>query len=129
MSSEFGFLILHPCISPDILGCAGMDTRSLLDGRVARHRNLDHPCLCGSADWSLIHALRICPLFLHLRRTWLQCLQSRHYDVDLLSDDSLLRFIFAPHGMGNTRSSAHAHVLFVAGICQAQRSLPEGLGL
>ena len=103
--------------------------RSLLDGRVARHRNLDHPCLCGSADWSLIHALRICPLFLHLRRTWLQRLQSRHYDVDLLSDDSLLRFIFAPHGMGNTRSSAHAHVLFVAGICQAQRSLPEGLGL
>ena len=100
-----------------------------LDGRVARHRNLDHPCLCGYADWSLIHALRTCPLFLHLRRTWLQRLQSRHYDVDLLSDDSLLRFIFAPHGMGNTRSSAHAHVLFVAGVCQAQRSLLEGLGL
>ena len=100
-----------------------------LDGRVARHRNLDHPCLCGYADWSLIHALRTCPLFLHLRRTWLQRLQSRHYDVDLLSDDSLLRFIFAPHGMGNTRSSAHAHVLFVAGICQVQRSLLEGLGL
>ena len=100
-----------------------------LDGRVARHRNLDYTCLCGSADWSLIHALRTCPLFLHLRRAWLQRLQSRHYDVDLLSDDSLLRFIFAPHGMGNTRSSAHAHVLFVAGVCQAQRSLLEGLGL
>ena len=100
-----------------------------LDGRVARHSNLDYTCLCGSADWSLIHALRTCPLFLHLRRTWLQRLKSRHYDVDLLSDDSLLRFILAPHGMGNTRSSAHAHVLFVAGVCQAQRSLLEGLGI
>ena len=62
---------------------------------------------------SMLFVLALC--FCHLRRTWLQRLQSRHYDVDLLSDDSLLRFIFAPHGMGNTRSSAHAHVLFVAG--------------
>ena len=79
-----------------------------LDDRVARHGNLDHPCLCGSSDWSLIHALRTCPLFEHWRRTWLQRLQCRCCDSDLLSDDSLLQFIFATHGMGNTSSSTHA---------------------
>ena len=29
-----------------------------LDGRAARHRALNHPCLCGCDDWSLLHAWR-----------------------------------------------------------------------
>ena len=36
---------------------------------------------------SFIHALRTCPLFLHWGHTWLQGLQSRNCDLDLLSDD------------------------------------------
>ena len=47
-----------------------------LDGRAARHRALHVPCLCGSDDWSLCHALRRCPIFSSLRSTWLQRLQS-----------------------------------------------------
>eukprot|EP00439_Symbiodinium_sp_Y106_P073895 s3196_g14.t1 len=48
------------------------------------------------------------------------------YDVDLLSDDSLLRFIFAPHGMGNTRSSAHAHAVVDLLQLPSNGGLPYG---
>ena len=47
-----------------------------LDGRAARHRALHVPCLCGSDDWSLCHALRRCPIFSSLRSAWLQRLHS-----------------------------------------------------
>ena len=86
-----------------------------------------HPCLCGCDDWSLLHALRVCPLFSPWRRIWVQRLPTLSCNWDVLSDDSLLRPVFAPQEMGNTRSSTIAHVLFVASVCRAQRSLLEGL--
>ena len=39
----------------------------------------------------------------------------------------LMRLLFAPASMRNTRASIAAHVTFVAGICQTQRSLIDGL--
>ena len=99
-----------------------------LDGRTARHRARSYPCLCGSSDWSFIHALRSCPLFHSLSSAWLQRLQCLgHTRVLQLSDEMLMRLLFAPASMRNTRASIAVHVTFVAGICQTQRSLIDGL--
>ncbi len=99
-----------------------------LDGRAARHRALRQPCLCGSDGWTLIHALRSCPLFSSWRSTWLQRLHSLGLDgVDRLTDNMFLRLIFSTHAMRNARSAIAAHVSFVAGICQAQKSLLQGV--
>ena len=98
-----------------------------MDGRAARHRGLRYPCLCCAADWSFIHAVRSCPMFLHWRNVWSRHLQSLGHAVDHFSDDALLRFLFSPNGRGNIRASIAARMSFVASICQAQRSLLEGL--
>ena len=99
-----------------------------LDGRIARHRARSFPCLCGSSDWSFIHALRSCPLFHSLKSAWLQSLQCLgHNRVLQFSDEMLMRLLFAPASMRNARASIAAHVTFVAGICQTQGSLIDGL--
>ena len=100
-----------------------------LDG-AARRRGLNHPGLCGCDDWSLLHALRTAcarALFFALEAHMAATLANSSCNWDVLSDDSLLRLVFALQEMGNTRSSMIAHVVFLASICRAQRSLLEGL--
>ena len=47
--------------------------------------------------------------------------------MDRLADDMFLRLIFSTRAVRNGRSAITAQVSFVAGICQAQRSQPNGI--
>ena len=47
--------------------------------------------------------------------------------MDRLADDMVLRLIFSTGAVRNGRSAIAAHVSFVAGICQVQRSLLNGI--
>ena len=87
------------------------------DGRSARHRAGDagaqHMCLCGNPSCSLLHGLRVCPLFDEQRQIW-RNLRSYVVDVAQLSNENFLRLIFVPQHPLNSRSSMAAHVHFVA---------------
>ena len=94
-----------------------------LDGRSARHRSQIRPRLCGAAVWSFVHALRSCPLFVPWRRLF--GLRA----VEQLPDDVFLHLLFLPKHHCNSVGLLSAHMHIVAGVCQAQRSLLEGVNL
>ena len=95
------------------------------DGRSARHSLMRHQvCLCGTGQWEFLHALRYCPLLNDQRRRWLQRLGLQH--VPPIQDWDLVRWIFDPQLM-STNAVMSAHVRFIASICDAARSLQEGL--
>ena len=71
-------------------------------------------------------SLRSCPLFVPWRRAWTLL---SHVSVEQLPDDAFLRLLFSPQHPCKTVGLMSAHMHFVAGVCQAQRSLPEGLNL
>ena len=52
---------------------------------------------------------------------------SRLSAVEQLPDDVFLHLLFSPQHPCNTVGLLSAHMHFVAGVCQAQRSLLEGL--
>ena len=97
------------------------------DGRSARHSHrTDSLCLCGD-QCNLLHAIRACPLLASQRRHWLTRLGLQR--VPQFGDDELLRWIFDPSLVLNSRSSVNAHVHYVAAICQIARNLLAGLQL
>ena len=99
------------------------------DGRTARHCSsggAEQPCLCGSPHWSLIHGLRVCPLFGEQRRGWMLPMQRSRVDVAQVSNDDFLRLIFMLQHPLNSPSLVLAHVRFVASVCTMQRWLMSG---
>ena len=97
------------------------------DGRSARHSHrTDSLCLCGD-QCNLLHAIRACLLLASQRRHWLTRLGLQR--VPQFGDDELLRWIFDPSLVLNSRSSVNAHVHYVAAICQIARNLLAGLQL
>ena len=99
------------------------------DGRSARHSAagvLQHPCLCGCPQWTLLHGLRVCPLFHSQRQTWQRRMRYCQVDTAGLSDDDFLSLIFMPHHANNSQPVVAAHILFVAHVCQLQRWFFEG---
>ena len=99
------------------------------EGRSARHSAagvLQHPCLCGCPQWTLLHGLRVCPVFHSQRQTWLHRMRYCQVDTAGLSDDDFLSLIFMPHHANNSQPVVAAHILFVAHVCRLQRWFLEG---
>ena len=101
-----------------------------MDGRTARHRSQNLPCLCGDDDWSFLHATRVCPIFASWRDVWLRrCEAAGVHGVEQFADAAFLQLLFTPHDRRNSISLMSAHLSFVAAVCQAQRSLLDGLSV
>ena len=81
-------------------------------------------CLCGATNWTFLHSIRSCPLFELHRQQWLRRLGLQR--MPQFGDAELLRWIFDPSIVINGRSAVNAHVVYVASVCQAARSLREG---
>ena len=95
------------------------------DGKSARHRQMHSPeCLCGATSWTFLHSIRSCPLFELHRQQWLRRLRLQR--MPRFGDAELLRWIFDPSIVINGRSAENAHVMYVASVCQAVRSLRDG---
>ena len=63
----------------------------------------------GNPRWSLIHGLRVCPLFGEQRQSWMLHMQRCRVDVEQLSNDEFLRLMFC------------FPVRFVASVCSMPR--------
>ena len=101
-----------------------------MDGRTARHRSQNLPCLCGDDDWSFLHATRVCPIFASWRDVWLRrCEAAGVHGVEQFADAAFLQLLFTPHDRRNSISLMSAHLSFVAAVCQAQRSLLDALSV
>ena len=96
------------------------------DSKIARHAQRHSPeSLCGALCNTLLHAIRVCPLFDIQRHTLLEHLGLQRAPQFGVSE--LLRWIHNPHLVLNSHSAVSAHAHYVAAICQTARSLCEGL--
>ena len=70
------------------------------------------------------------PIFASWRDVWLRrCEAAGVHGVEQFADAAFLQLLFTPHDRRNSISLMSAHLSFVAAVCQAQRSLLDGLSV
>ena len=88
------------------------------DGRAARHRGTCNlVCPCGSADFTLQHALCHCPRMSTLRRTWALHVGLGCLSPALVAAAASSNWLFDLEDGRNSRGIMTAHIIYVGRVC------------
>ena len=98
-------------------GLATCGSHPFCDGRAARHRGFHQCCPCGAADFTLLHALAICPCTQALRETWAHRVGLAWAIPGVIANLASALWIFDLSDCRNSLGTMAAHILFVGHVC------------